>query len=279
LPALLLTISLYYLGHAINAEAFIELDSRLVNPFFTIISALAFFNQSWVGTTVFSNMPYWSLGYEVLYYAFFGILIYTQGLRRVVFLILALMGPSILLYLPIWWMGVLCFKLLGNCSRLPIFFALFLFISSIVGCIFFSFNSVQEAINSFFVSLLGESFYDLLLEPAEKFAGDYVLAFFVMLHIFSASYIGTNFSIFNRYIASIIKKSASYTFSIYLYHMPILFFVSAVLPFKMYPVINPVICWLVVPIVVLVLSHVTENNKGFYKKLFSRVLSSRPLLN
>ena len=114
LPAIILTLFLYYLGHWINPDAFVRLDERLIDPFLTTLAALFFVNQSWVGITVFSNMPYWSLGYEVLYYAFFGILVFTQGLKRstLLLILLLIMGPSIVLYLPIWFMGVVCYNMI-----------------------------------------------------------------------------------------------------------------------------------------------------------------------
>jgi peptidoglycan/LPS O-acetylase OafA/YrhL len=54
------------------------------------------------------NPPYWSLCYEVWYYALFGAAVYLRGPARILTLIACalLAGPRILLLLPIWLVGV-----------------------------------------------------------------------------------------------------------------------------------------------------------------------------
>jgi len=66
--------------------------------------------------------------------------------------------------------------------------------------------------------------------------------------------------------------ASAHTFSIYLYHMPILFFVSAVLPYESFPEMNLLVCWVVVPIFIILLSQNTENKKIFYKVFFRKQL-------
>ena len=112
IPALLLTLLLYYVGQAINPDAFSTLNEKLKDPMWTLASATLFINQSWIATPTFSNLPYWSLGYESLYYVFFGVFVYIKGSKKlfILLLLLVIMGPSIILYLPIWLAGVLCFK-------------------------------------------------------------------------------------------------------------------------------------------------------------------------
>jgi len=272
IPAILLTLFLYYLGHWINAEAFIRLDQKLIDPFLTTLAAVFFVNQSWIGVPIFSNLPYWSLGYEVLYYVFFGILVFTQGIKRNVLLliILLIMGPSVILYLPIWFMGVVCYKMVKK-YNLTLSTAVALYIISIIGMGACSLAFFQDIINSFLMSILGDAFYGLLLDPAERFGPDYLLGVFVSLHIFSSFYIGQHFDIFSEKWTRRINDISSHTFSLYLYHMPLLFFVSAVAPYEEYPISSMVTCWIGVPVISIMLSHYTEKKKGNYRVFFGKI--------
>jgi len=275
IPALLLTFFLYYLGQEINEAAFDSLNERLKDPVLTFISALIFTNQSWVATPILSNLPYWSLGYEVLYYIFFGVLIYARGKKKVVLLglVCLAMGPSILIYLPVWFAGVFCFKRL-KIYDISLSFSVLLYVSSVIGIVFLSIDLVQLEINNFMHGILGEGFYSILLEPADKFLSDYVLTVFVTLHIFSSYHLTKNSSFFslNAKLDSMIKGLSSHTFSLYLFHMPMLYFVSAIFPYESNKFVNLVFCWCVVPTVIFLLSRYTENKKYRYKVFFEKVL-------
>tara|TARA_R110002072_G_scaffold50294_2_gene135690 strand:- start:28111 stop:29193 length:1083 start_codon:yes stop_codon:yes gene_type:complete len=271
LPALLLTLLLYYLGVAITEDAYKDLHSSLNDPSWTIVSALLFLNQSWVASPVFSNLPYWSLSYEVLYYLFFGFLIYLKGIWRVSFLIisLALMGPSIILYLPVWLLGLLCFKLSVS-QKISLGCSVILFLMSIIGFSLLSFDLVQQMINGFGLNFFGDWFYSLLLEPADYFLSDYLLSIFFALHIFSTARLLQEYKIFNSKLELIIRWAASHTFSIYLFHMPMLYFVSLLVPYDSYPVVNLLLCWLFVPFLIILLSTYTENKKHLYVLFFTK---------
>jgi peptidoglycan/LPS O-acetylase OafA/YrhL len=85
-----------------------------------IVSCLTFTNEFWTRHSVVgTDEPYWSLGFEVCYYVFFGLLLYSS--RRWRPLLLAawalLVGPKILLYLPLWLLGVACYEGLSRWHR------------------------------------------------------------------------------------------------------------------------------------------------------------------
>lgn len=272
IPSIVLTVGLYYLGHLLNPSAFKNVDPLLINPFLTIISALTFTNQSWISIKFFSNAPYWSMGYEVLYYAFFGVLFYFKGIYRYLFLalLLAIMGPSIILYLPVWLLGVLSFLAVKRISW-PNFIYWFLYLASIVSIIFFI--QIQEDINSFFQHIFNEKLYTYLLEPAEKFASDYFLAASVAIHIFASAKVLTQDTFFNDTVAKGIRYLSAHTFSLYLYHMPIMYFIYAIAPIINSPNLIIMSYCIITPLFILLLSTYTENNKQDYKAFFSRLLS------
>ena len=271
-PALLLTIALYYLGNYINAGAFLDLNKRLIDPLPTIVSALFFVNQSWNGITIFSNMPYWSLGYEVLYYVFFGVCLFTKGIKKplLILLVLAIMGPSIILYLPIWLLGVLCHKTVQYIT-IPKNICYLLFPLSLILISLLCFSKAQKIINDYTHLLVGQAFMSILNEPADRFGSDYFLGVAIAVNILSFAYIGSNLIVFSKRAGDIIHELASYTFSIYLYHMPILFFISAVMPYDTNHMANIILCMIVTPLTIILLANITEKKKHAYKIFFYSV--------
>ena len=69
---------------------------------------LLFLSESPWGAGPVWNPPYWSLCYEVWYYALFGAAVLLRGPTRVFALLVfaALAGPRVLLMLPVWLVGV-----------------------------------------------------------------------------------------------------------------------------------------------------------------------------
>jgi len=78
------------------------------NPVVRLLTNLTFTSQVWgFSITPFMNSPFWSLGYECVYYALYGFFFYFRGWRRIILCgtLIALGGPQILLLLPVWWLG------------------------------------------------------------------------------------------------------------------------------------------------------------------------------
>lgn len=75
---------------------------------------LTFTNEIWFDRSVISTgAPFWSLGFEVAYYAGFAVLCYGRGYWRWVLVLgwAALCGPRILLAFPLWLVGVAAWSL------------------------------------------------------------------------------------------------------------------------------------------------------------------------
>lgn len=73
----------------------------------SVVLPLLFLSESPLGTGPAWNPPFWSLCYEVWYYAIFGAAFYLKGVRRIAWIILlaVVAGPRILLLLPLWLIG------------------------------------------------------------------------------------------------------------------------------------------------------------------------------
>ena len=83
--------------------------------------AALFLSHAWfLQGTLLSNVPYWSVPFEFWYYAIFGAWVFGRGKWRWLLAGGAALvaGPVILLYLPIWLMGVLAYHL-GQRRPLP----------------------------------------------------------------------------------------------------------------------------------------------------------------
>ncbi len=109
LPAMLLSLFAGAVCFLLNPAAFrSDWMGTFAQPVPRVLLGLAFLNQSWgLDATPFLNLPYWSLGYECLYYALFGCFFYLRGRARAAsILLLALAaGPQVLFLLPTWALG------------------------------------------------------------------------------------------------------------------------------------------------------------------------------
>ena len=278
LPSLILTIITYYIGNYINSEAFIKVTSQLGNPIITAFSALFFINQSWRALPVFSNFSYWSLGYEVLYYVFFGILCFESGLKRIVLLILVsvLMGPRVLLYLPIWLVGVLSHRL-SFLIEVKIVPACILYVFSLVMVATLSFLYIQDAINSIVNSHIFLIIPQKYNESLDHIGSDYLLSIFVALNMFSFYFFGETCNVFNGNFVKIVRFASSYTFSLYLYHLPILFFFSAIIPCNQFPIVSFISCTFLTIVFIVIIGNFSEREKRQFIKEYS-IFSFRKFL-
>jgi len=73
-----------------------------------VVLSLTMLSQSWFrDSSPLSNSPFWSLSYECVFYALFGIALYLRGKKRVtgILLVFLLIGPTIFLMFPLWLLG------------------------------------------------------------------------------------------------------------------------------------------------------------------------------
>ncbi|CUH42255.1 acyltransferase family protein [Ruegeria atlantica] len=109
-PALVLTLAFDAIGHRIDSSAYpagfyqshpmVEYLARGL----TMSNEWSLFGRLRLGT----NGPLWSLSYEVVYYALFGVAMFLSGAARIaaVLALCVIAGLNILLLMPAWLMGV-----------------------------------------------------------------------------------------------------------------------------------------------------------------------------
>jgi len=266
LPALLITIITFYIGYSIYPQIFCEPRTNML--LFRFLSNLTFTNQLWFHDVLFlSNSPLWSLGYEFWYYVLFAFIFYLRGIKRYLLALFTclIMGPKILLLLPIWGMGVLLYYLhkkitFSHKTACIMFIASLLLIFSYF-YIYYGFYSNKY--------LVGNQW-----TYSRQFIPNYILCLFISLNIFSVKYINIC-SIIN--LEKPIKKFASVTFSLYLYHFPLIFFFGALFKHK------PHNLYTFIPVVILTLASIyilaqfTELKKHIFKRYITKIFNYRPV--
>ncbi|MCW1428605.1 acyltransferase family protein [Novosphingobium sp. JCM 18896] len=113
LPALAISLAVMLLDALILPTAIFGEDAVGV-PASEWLFALLFLSESYQ-TAFAPNPPYWSLCYEVWFYALFAVATFLGGWQRLFWLAVlgALAGPNVLLLFPVWLVGV-------GLARLPI---------------------------------------------------------------------------------------------------------------------------------------------------------------
>jgi peptidoglycan/LPS O-acetylase OafA/YrhL len=113
LPALLLSLAVIAIDSLISPVVYFREDAWGI-PTSDLLYAVLFLSESYQ-TGLPLNPPYWSLCYEVWFYALFAAATFLDGWKRVIWLtvLAAIAGPNILLMLPVWLAGVAL-------ARLPI---------------------------------------------------------------------------------------------------------------------------------------------------------------
>jgi peptidoglycan/LPS O-acetylase OafA/YrhL len=263
LPALLLTFGSYFFIEIYNPDSLNDMRDSFSSLFTTLFTGLTFTNQSWVDTRILTNTPYWSMGYEVLYYFFFAAMFYFSGWRRwlSVFAILLVMGPSILLYLPVWLAGVFCFWVKDRVA-LNVWVAFTGYIASLLAFFYGCSDSWQTSINSLWQENDRLMLGSYILDTAKYFLSDYYLAIVVVLNIFFANsvFVSARFNLVTR-VEAIVKMLSAHTFSLYLLHMPLLFLLNAVLPFEKFGVVTVVAVLFAIPLVIFLISSRIESGR------------------
>jgi peptidoglycan/LPS O-acetylase OafA/YrhL len=228
IPAIVLTLVVDQVSALLfpNAEPIWQLRKW----FLYLMVAGGFANELWfLSMPPFSNVPFWSLNYEVYYYLVFAALLIRPIALRITttLMVLLIIGPKVWLLLPCWWVGVSLYswvkKNIGAPGAMPskphspwkasfVFIALYL-------CFFYA-NVSQQLI-------WGSQDLQEKLRYSKFFLSDWVLAAVFGLSLaLHATLTATPASKKTSAIARIISYLAPLTFAIYALHYPLLKFAA-----------------------------------------------------
>jgi peptidoglycan/LPS O-acetylase OafA/YrhL len=221
-----------------------------------------FMGQAWTVTVEPPlDPPYWSLNYEVWYYIIFASVTYFRGWSRLSIAAIAMLvcGPKILIMLPCWLSGV---YLYWNPPKYSKRTAVFVFAATVISYLILFQTDLARIIR-------GEMTYTwpsfmAFISSSNKFVGDYLLSMVIMGNFGAAMHLES----YGRHLVSFgksIRYIASFTFSIYLYHVPIMEFLWDGLGVPR---------WTIIPLTALgifVLGHFTERNLPQFRAALTRV--------
>lgn len=273
MPVALLAIAAIFVADSIGMHANAFYYDFINTGFFTPVSAEAalayvtFTNQLWFAHAVFgSGEPYWSLGFEVQYYLFFGLFAFSPRRAKIPLLCLwaAVAGPKILMYMPLWLMGWLTMKcvierppfrrpisiaMIG--ASLLLFFSLKFFADRAATNMYETWSLSQEVINFVYFNLIGVA---------------------VVLHLIGTASLLYQAPVLFEKTGPAIKWLAGGSFTLYLVHQPLILMFAAFL----HPVEEhvPMAAALLVACFILcfLLAEVAERRKKFFASLIVSLL-------
>lgn len=227
LPTLVLTLLLDWAG-----RRFFGADLGYPFDWFSvrILGSLLMANEVWfVSITSFSNVPYWSICYEVWYYVAFGVLVFMPRRRAliVVAVLALLLGPKVVLLAPIWALGVVLYRWqrLADISEGA---GWLLALGSAVGIGLYLHYDVEHRAAQPLHALLGKHWFEQLAF-SRWFIGDYLLGPLVMFHFAGMRRIASRLSPVFMTVERPVRLLAAYTFTLYLLHQPLFLFWGSVL--------------------------------------------------
>ena len=221
IPAIILTLALNWIVTSFF-DPTIMANERPDFSAFSVITSALFINQIWhLNETPGVNFPFWSLSYEFFYYVLFAFLYYFRGQARVVFAVLtvAVAGPKIMLFMPVWMMGVAAYYL---CQR-PLARStgwLLLAGSFVAFAIYYCLN-IKSYLHSVIPAgqILDNGAWD-----NDVLVSRYLFGLIVFANIVGFGVVGNVFTTQLTRAAGVIKFIARYSFSLYLYHFALLMF-------------------------------------------------------
>ena len=227
LPAVLLTLLLDTIGRSLNPGVYDYPYDQFATR---VAGSLLFANETWfVSMLAFSNVPYWSVCYEVWYYVFFGLLVFAPRKPALVLMagLALLLGPKIVLLAPVWILGVVLYRWRALRSLSPAVSWLLL-VSSTAGIIVYSATDFMLMVERHAMVLFGREPYRSLVW-SRHFLSDYVLGFLVFAHFAGMRGVADHFGPVLLRFEKPIRWLASYTFSLYLLHYPLFLFWASVI--------------------------------------------------
>jgi peptidoglycan/LPS O-acetylase OafA/YrhL len=185
----------------------------------SLAANLSFVGQSWsLGIIPPANPAFWSLSYEVMYYALFGCLVFLRGPARVVACvsIAALAGPKVMVLLPCWMLGVAAYRW-RDIKPLSRRTAMVMGIA-IPAAAFAAMSAWKIGAKANALFEIPESW-----GPSSTFAKDYITSVLIALHLYCMRWLEFDW---NESARHLVVKAAAFTFTLYLIHYPVLLAVA-----------------------------------------------------
>lgn len=234
IPAVLLTIGLDSWGASVAPAAYDGWWYNDAGVGMTLLRGLTF-STDWglVSFRLGTNGPFWSLSYEIAYYALFAAAFYLRGPLRVVALLVMvpIFGIKPLLLMPAWLLGVLVYRMLRDGVDFSPLRAWFLTLAPpaiYIGCLAIG---LPKFLLGLTVGVVGQKYVNVLMNFSNEFVWNNFIALLAAAHFLGMAALARRRAGHpGARTAMAIRWLAGGSFSLYLVHYPVLQFSEAVMP-------------------------------------------------
>lgn len=277
IPAVLLTIGLDLLGSRLDPPAYTGWWYAAHDPGAMLFFGLSF-STEW-GLLPFrlgSNGPYWSLSYEVAYYALFGAAFYLRGGWRVLALVILvpLFGVRPLLLLPTWLLGLVVYRMLRDGISIGCARAWLLTLAPPAIYVAALAVGLPKILLGLTVMAIGEHYVNVLLNFSNEFIWNNMLGFLAAAHFVGVATLLRLHPMTERpRLESAIRWLAGGSFSLYLLHYPVLQFTEAMLPEELPQIVRHPALLVITLVVCFVGAALFERRLGILRAALRRAFA------
>jgi peptidoglycan/LPS O-acetylase OafA/YrhL len=269
LPALLLTLALEWIGIRWFPNAYDSVYDhyQIAKLGFYLPLWLTFSSEFWsLNEPILTNGPFWSLCFEVWFYIFFAIFLFARGSLRIIMIgaVALLVGPKICVLFPLWGLGVLAYQAQRSLTLRPWPARVLLLLSIAAYPLIKAYGVDSMAIEG--TNALLNDWPRLHLQMAWQLPGYSLIALCV-----AGSILGMRFASLTQTvrIAYPVGVIASFTFTIYLTHAPLMKFFVTIGSASLQSVLWPVIATLVS---VVMIGMCTERRIKPWRSAFAAIV-------
>jgi peptidoglycan/LPS O-acetylase OafA/YrhL len=272
LPSLVLGLLLDAIGRAANPDVYAQLAYFQPADWpHQFTASVLFLNEIWFNAVApGSNLPYWSLGFEVWYYVAFGAAMFGRAAWRwpAAAAVLVFAGPKIAILFPLWLLGAGVYH---ACRRwaVPPRLGWLLCLAPLL-------------LLPFLLSLHARSHWPFgILDSSWGFAidsrWDYVAGLALAIHLIGVHALHGRIPACPERLAVAIRRVANATFTLYLLHVPLIHCLVAVMPWPNTAWQARAVVFLGAPLALLALAQVTERRRDLWRRGFNAVLPRRQI--
>lgn len=216
-----------------------------------------FLNEIWfIHASPGSDLPYWSLGYEVWYYVIFGVFLFARRRWLVLAAVVLFVGPKIMSMLPLWLLGAVAYRI---CARRRIARGLGFALWSASLLLWMGYEIWAHR-------------HGRWLDPRlswlrrEELPQDYLVGFLFAVNLIGFHAASDFFAPVLQPFARPIRWVAGATFTLYLFHLPIAQFLTTIMPWQPSALATRVILIGGTLVVVFAIAALTERRKNAWRR-------------
>jgi len=270
LPAVALTFVLDRIGQALRPDLYVEWCCDALGGWgWEYLGSLGFLNEIWSHhAPPGSDLPYWSLGFEAWYYVAFGLALFAPRPWNLISaaLVLAAVGPGIAVLFPLWLLGFYCYRLSAR-RLLGRGAGAVLCVGALIA--FFAYEHGAYRYGELYTA------FALTPERLHDYAQDYIVGGLFALHLLGFCAVSESLASLLVRCERPIRWIAGATFTLYLFHVPLLHAVVALSPWPADTWPTRTLVFAGVPLIVLALAEVTERRKAAWRRGIVALLSKQ----